>query len=88
MARPTARIVVLAKSLRDFHTWCREPGHSPRDPAVMYASGPHVLRGLDTAQIVRYGNWRDRMDIRSLENAVAALEQARHPVPALEAAHV
>lgn len=69
------RVVVLAKSLRDFHAWCRETEHSPRDRGVLYAVGPYTLRGLRDVEFVRYGDWRDRLDGRDLEEAVAALEQ-------------
>ncbi|WP_328545450.1 hypothetical protein [Streptomyces europaeiscabiei] len=78
-----ARTVVLAKNLQMFHAWCRETGHSPRDPRVVYASGEHRLRGLRNVEIVRYGSWWDRPDIRPLEEAVAWLEARA----AKEAAH-
>lgn len=70
-----ARIVVLAKNLQMFHAWCRETGRSPRDPRVVYASGEHRLRSLSSAEIVRYGDWWDRPDIRPLKEAVAWLER-------------
>lgn len=70
-----ARILVLAKNLQQFHAWCRETGHSPRDPRVAYASGPHKLYGYRGVEIVRYGRWRDRPDICSLNRALARLEE-------------
>ena len=66
--------LVLARTLQDFHAWCREQGRSPRDRTLLYASGHHVLRGLEQVQIVRYGDWRDRPDGRALEAAVSSLE--------------
>ncbi|MDX2800197.1 hypothetical protein [Streptomyces scabiei] len=69
-----ARTVVLAKNLQMFHAWCRETGHSPRDPRVAYVSGPHKLRGLTNEEIVRYDRWWDRPDIRFLEEALEWLE--------------
>lgn len=77
--RNTARTLVLARTLQDFHAWCREQGRSPRDRSLLYASGPHVLRGLTGATIVRYGAWRDRPDGHALEVAVAALEHRLTP---------
>lgn len=69
-----ARTVVLAQNLQMFHAWCHENRRSPRDPRIAYASGPHKLYGLRGVQIVRYGRWRDRLDIRLLDQALACLE--------------
>jgi len=66
--------VVLARSLQDFHAWCRETETSPRDRSVLYASGPHTLRGLAGVAIVRYKSWWDRPDEAELADAVARLE--------------
>lgn len=82
--RNTARTLVLARNLQAFHAWCREQGHSPRDRSLLYASGPHVLRGLTDVTVVRYGSWWDRPDGGALKTAVDALE---HPVRTLEIAH-
>lgn len=80
------RTVVLAQSLQAFHAWCRVTGTSPRDRAVLYASGPCALRGLEGVAIVRHGAWWDRPDRISLEEAVDRLEH--HTTNRLEAAHV
>jgi hypothetical protein len=72
--RISARTLVLARTLRDFHAWCREQGRSPRDRTLLYVTGPHVLRGLTDATIVRHGDWWDRPDGHALEAAVDALE--------------
>lgn len=72
--RSPIRTVVLARNLREFHAWCRETGTSPRDRSVLYASGPHALRGLDGVTIVRYRDWSDRLDEAALTYAVACLE--------------
>lgn len=73
--RNSARtLIVLARSLQDFHAWCRVQGRSPRDRSVLYASGPHVLTGLRDVEVVRHGDWWDRPDQHALEAAVAALE--------------
>lgn len=72
--RSPIRTVVLARNLREFHTWCRETGTSPRDRTVLYASGPHVLQGLESVAIVRYRDWWDRLDEVALTDAVACLE--------------
>jgi len=66
--------VVLARSLRDFHAWCRETGTSPRDRSVLYASGPHSIRALTDVEVVRYGSWWDRPDEAELADAVTRLE--------------
>ena len=58
-----------------FHAWCNETGRSPRDPSVVFASGPHRIRGLSGVQIVRYGNWQERPDIRTLQKALVRLEE-------------
>ncbi|MGV9278044.1 hypothetical protein [Streptomyces griseosporeus] len=76
------RTVVLAQNLREFHAWCRQTGTSPRDRTVLYASGPHALRGLRNVEIVRYGQWRDRLDGAALAQAVARLEQPSRPAEA------
>ena len=68
------RIVVLARNLAEFHAWCRQTGTSPRDRTVVYASGPHALRGLTGVEIVRHGSWWDRPDEAALTQALAALE--------------
>lgn len=70
------RTVVLARSLREFHLWCLQTGTSPRDRTVLYASGPHTLRGLTGVTVVRHGEWWDRLDRIALEDAVARLEQS------------
>ena len=75
MATSPVRIVVLACSLAEFHAWCRQTRTSPRDRTVLYASGPHALRGLTGVQIVRHGMWWDRLDEAALTHAVAVLEQ-------------
>ena len=86
MRRNPARTVVLARNLQAFHAWCREQQRSPRDRTLLYASGPHALHGLTPGvEIVRYGNWSDRPDGRSLEEAVARLEHGTTCL--LEAAH-
>jgi hypothetical protein len=72
--RTTARTLVLARNLQEFHAWCRQTRTSPRDRGVLYASGPHVLYGLTSATVIRYGNWRDRPDGRVLEAAVNQFE--------------
>ncbi|MGW8702275.1 hypothetical protein ACWGOK_36040 [Streptomyces eurythermus] len=69
------RTVVLARNLRAFHAWCTQTGTSPRDRHVLYAAGPHVLRNLTGVQIVRYGDWWDRLDEAALTAAVTVLEQ-------------
>jgi hypothetical protein len=75
MDRNPPRTVVLARSLQEFHAWCRQAGRSPRDRSLLYASGPHALRNLvGDVEIVRYGSWSDRPDGHALEDAVAALE--------------
>lgn len=81
--------LVLARNLQDFHAWCREQGRSPRDRTLLYASGPHALRGLADVEIciVRYGAWWDRVDRHALEEAVAWLLHHRD-ARLLEAAHV
>lgn len=84
--RTTARTLtlVLARNLQEFHAWCRQTRTSPRDRAVLYASGPHVLHRLTGATtVIRYGNWRDRPDGRLLEAAVNRLEASlREPAAA------
>jgi hypothetical protein len=72
--RSLIRTVVLAANLREFHAWCRETSTSPRDRSVLYASGPHALRGLEHVEIVRYRDWWDRLDEAALTYAVARLE--------------
>jgi hypothetical protein len=72
--RNTARTVVLAKNLQMFHAWCRQTGHSPRDPSVVYAVGPQSLRGLHgEVEIVQFADWWDRLDRRALQDAAAIL---------------
>lgn len=73
--RNLVRTVVLARSLREFHLWCLQTDTSPRDRTVLYASGPHRLRGLTGVEIVRYGEWWDRLDGPALEDAVSCLER-------------
>lgn len=73
MKRTPVRTVVLARDLAAFHDWCRETGHSPRDRSILFASGPSRLRGLGDAELVRYGDWWNRLDGRALREAVAAL---------------
>lgn len=74
--RNLIRTVVLARNLQAFHAWCRDNHRSPRDRTLLYVSGPHALRGLtEGAVIVRHGAWRDRLDGRALEDAVAQLER-------------
>ena len=81
--RNLIQTVVLARSLQDFHAWCRENHRSPRDRTLLYASGPHALRGLDAdAVIVRHGDWWDRLDGRALETALARLEHNREALSA------
>lgn len=76
MDRNPPRTIVLARSLQEFHAWCRQAGRSPRDRSLLYASGPHALLGLvGDVEVVRYGRWSDRPDGRALENAVACLER-------------
>ena len=77
--RNTIRTVVLAQNLQEFHAWCRKTGTSPRDRTVLYASGPHVLRGLQDVEIVRHGLWWDRLDEAALAQAVARLEGHNQP---------
>lgn len=77
--RSLIRTVVLAANLQEFHAWCRQTGTSPRDRSVLYASGPHALRGLESVRIVRYRNWGNRLDEAALADAVARLE-ADQPV--------
>ncbi|WP_069765963.1 hypothetical protein [Streptomyces sp. LUP47B] len=72
--RISARTLVLARTLQDFHAWCRAQGRSPRDRTLLYASGPHVLRGLAGATIVRHGDWWNRPDGHALKTAVERLE--------------
>jgi hypothetical protein len=72
--RISARTLVLARTLQDFHAWCRAQGRSPRDRTLLYASGPHVLRGLTAATVVRYGDWWNRPDGHALKTAVDRLE--------------
>jgi hypothetical protein len=76
------RVVVLAATLREFHAWCRANGRSPRDPRVMYAVGPHVLRAITGARVVRHGSWWERPDGVALAAAAAAIEEraARGPL--------
>jgi hypothetical protein len=80
--RSLIRTVVLAANLQEFHAWCRETSTSPRDRSVLYASGPHVLRGLEDVEIVRYGDWWDRLDEATLSCAVARLEASSPPAAA------
>lgn len=75
MDRNPPRTIVLARSLQEFHAWCLQAGRSPRDRSLLYASGPHALRGLNNVEIVRCGAWWDRPDGSALEAAVAVLEQ-------------
>ncbi|WP_086559404.1 hypothetical protein [Streptomyces africanus] len=86
--RSPIRTVVLAQNLREFHAWCRETATSPRDRTVLYASGPHALRGLahEGICIVRYGDWWDRMDRHALEDAIGWLIHHRN-ARLLEVAH-
>ena len=73
--RTIVRTVVLARDLQQFHAWCRETRHRPRDRSLVYAAGPHSLRGLTgPVRIVRYGAWWDRVDGAALEAAAARLE--------------
>ncbi|CAK7288543.1 hypothetical protein [Streptomyces misionensis] len=74
MAHSPVRTVVLARSLADFHAWCRQTNSSPRDRTILYASGPTVLNGLAQVEIVRHGLWWDRLDEAALTQAVADLE--------------
>jgi hypothetical protein len=77
--RNTARTLVLARTLQEFHAWCRQTNTSPRDRSVLYAAGPHVLHSLGAVRIVRHGDWQDRPDGCALEAAVARLEARREP---------
>ncbi|MFG2970912.1 hypothetical protein ACGFZS_47350 [Streptomyces sp. NPDC048288] len=79
MAHSPVRTVVLARSLAEFHAWCRQTRTSPRDRSVLYASGPHALGGLDGVEIVRHGMWRDRLDEAAYTQAVASLEARQSP---------
>ncbi|WP_329376010.1 hypothetical protein [Streptomyces sp. NBC_01483] len=74
MSSKAERTVVLAANLREFHAWCRANGRSPRDKRLMYAVGPHTLRGVTGARIVRHGDWRDRPDWAELADAAAVIE--------------
>lgn len=69
-------VVVLAGNLREFHAWCRANGHSPRERAVRYATGPHTLHALNRARVVRYGTWEERPDSQALQKAADRLEQS------------
>lgn len=84
--RSIVRTVVLARTLRDFHAWCTATGTSPRDRSVLYASGPHALRGITGVRIVHHGDWWNRPDGRALEDAVDQLERRSDRV--LESASV
>jgi hypothetical protein len=77
--RSIVRTVVLARNLAEFHAWCRQTGTSPRDRAVLYASGPQSLRSLQDVEIVRHGCWWDRPDEAALTGALTALEHRNHP---------
>ncbi|MFD8839739.1 hypothetical protein [Streptomyces griseofuscus] len=79
MALNPVRTVVLARSLADFHTWCRQTGTSPRDRTVLYASGPQTLRGLGQVEIVRHDAWWDRLDEAAYTEAVASLMDRQLP---------
>lgn len=84
--RNIVRTVVLAKNLQAFHAWCLQTGRSPRDRTILYASGPSALRGLTgPVEIVRYGDWWERIDREALEDAVAWLHHRNAHL--LEAAH-
>ncbi|MFR9794218.1 hypothetical protein ACL07V_37285 [Streptomyces sp. MB22_4] len=78
MAHNPVRTVVLARSLADFHAWCRQTNTSPRDRAVLYASGPQTLHGLDQVEIVRHGMWWDRLDEAAYTEAVTSLAARQH----------
>ena len=85
--RNTVRTVVLAQNLQAFHAWCLKTGHSPRDRAILYASGPSALRGLTgPVEIVGHGDWWDRIDRQALEDAVGWLLHHRD-ARLMEAAH-
>lgn len=73
------RTVVLARNLKAFHAWCASTGTSPRDRSVLYASGPHVLRGLGQVEIVRFGDWWDRLDEAALTKAISRLQASSQP---------
>jgi hypothetical protein len=79
MPHSPVRIVVLARSLAEFHAWCRQTGTSPRDRTVLYASGPQALHSLDQVEIARFGSWWDRLDEAALTQAVASLEARNEP---------
>ncbi|MFJ8727759.1 hypothetical protein [Streptomyces sp. NPDC093269] len=73
MCQSPARVIVLAKSLREFHAWCQATGRSPRNPHVVYAAGPSVLRRAGEAEIVQHGEWWERLDAPAMADALAAL---------------
>ena len=74
MRQSPVRTLVLARNLQAFHAWCAATGTSPRDRTVLYASGPHALRGLERVEIVRHDVWWDRLDEAALSEALADLE--------------
>ncbi|WP_329390294.1 hypothetical protein [Streptomyces sp. NBC_01716] len=70
-------IAVLACDAREFETWCRNSGLSPRDREVVYISRREKLRGLDNVKVIRCPRWDQHPDAGRIDEFVRMLEQRR-----------
>lgn len=70
-------IAVLARDVREFETWCRDSGISPRDREVVYISRWDKLRGLDNVKFIRCPRWDEHPDAEQIDELARRLEDRR-----------
>ena len=69
---------IIAGNFNEFAQWCREKMVSSSSPLVKYISeneGPQVLAGIKNPEIICFGTYNKRRDVRELENIVRERSQ-------------